>query len=784
MRTDTGLSVDFLEAMCPGGPWVLTRIRSDMTGIDTVCLPNHHDVEQWLLKYNGSEKENIYFTHNSVMDGIPFESKSLKKLNRSHIKSMDFLHVDVDPDHGKPIEEEQKRIIKLLQNPPGLPKPTFLIFTGGGYQAFWRLDNRFYINGDEQKYEEAKLYNLAIEQTLNADSCHNVDRVMRLPGTINWPTQRKLAKGRVPAMARLIEHHTVSYDLDTFKKAQSVASKARGLSGGTVQVSGNVKRLNSVDELGPDIKPDTKAIIVQGANAETATRQHDSRSDAVWYVVCELVRGNIDDDTVYSVITDPDFIISEHVLAQPRPHEYALRQIERAHEFAEDPLLMELNEQYALIKDMDGGKCKILKRTYDEATGRMIYGFQSMGDFKNSLIKLEVGTGKTAVPASMWWLKHPKGRQYEGIVFSPGQEPPTGYLNQWEGFAYPAVQGNWQLLKEHILDNVCQGNDEHYEYLMNWLARGVQFPSEPGQVAVVLRGRQGVGKSFLAKMYGKLWGNHYWATSSAKQITGQFTGHLRGIAFLLGDEAFVANDPAHVAALKTLITEDVAVYEKKGVDAANGRNCIKLMLASNDDWVVKADGLERRFLVLDVGEGQIQNSKYFGRIADQMEHGGYQAMMYEMAHRDITKFNVYEVPKTKGMGDQQVMSMHPLHEWFYDCLARGRILHNRDWDQPCPLETLTFEANKFFRSGESSTTLKVGNFLSRKLLVTTSGQTTNVGVVDPKTGREEIKKVATVHSFKSLSDCRAAWEQVMGFPVTVIEQEMIVARDEEDHKDF
>ncbi|MCI0348313.1 MAG: hypothetical protein L0Z53_02715 [Acidobacteriales bacterium] len=36
----------------------------------------------------------------------------------------------------------------------------------------------------------------------------NLDRVMRLPGTTNWPDAVKRERGRVPADARLVDLHT------------------------------------------------------------------------------------------------------------------------------------------------------------------------------------------------------------------------------------------------------------------------------------------------------------------------------------------------------------------------------------------------------------------------------------------------------------------------------------------------------------------------------------------------------------------------------------------------
>lgn len=782
MQADTQLSVDFLNKFRPNGPWVLTRIRSDRTGIDTMLFDQEDELQRWLVKHNQSEKENIYFQVNMHVDGLQFGA--IKKLKRDHIKSLDYLHVDIDPQSGKSIELEQQRILAVLKNPAGgLPDPTFLIFSGGGYQAFWRLKDPFMINGDNNLYEEAKLWNLQIEQTLEgADSCHNVDRIMRLPGTINWPTQRKEAQGRKPVLSKLVEYSDASYALKEFTKATPVQTGDSNLVGDSVKISGNVSRLGNINELGPDVKDTVKALIVQGANAETNTgTQYESESEAVWFVVCELVRQGIDDDIIYSVMTDPDFGISAHILKQPRVEKYAIRQIERAHEYAEDPKLMHLNEQYALIKNMDGGKCRVLSKVFDEATGRSTYSFQTMGDFKNALVKEKIPVGKKDMPAATWWLEHPKGRQYEGIVFLPGSESPTGYLNMWEGFAYVAQQGNWQLLREHIWENICNREKELFEYLMGWLASGVQHPGEQGHSAVVMRGKEGVGKSFLAKMYGALFGCHYMPVSSAKHVVGQFTGHLRNVVFLFGDEAFHVGDKQHESTLKALITEDLTMHEKKGVDAKSSRNCLKLMLASNESWVVPAGLNDRRFLVLDVGSGSMQNSEYFDRIAKQLDAGGYSAFLYDLLNFDLTNFNVRKIPSTQALGEQKLYNMKPTEQWFYDCLCQGNILHDRKWSDFHPLDSLGYEV----RSNVTAVDPRSIGRLFVKLGVATKTNKRGVVVRDRITGREYQKQYVTGYNFESINFCREAWQKEMGFAVQVEEGKFIGGEaEEETHADF
>jgi hypothetical protein len=62
------------------------------------------------------------------------------------------------------------------------------------------------------------------------------------------------------------------------------------------------------------------------------------------------------------------------------------------------------------------------------------------------------------VPLAPYWIKHPRSRQHAGITCAQQGAPP-GYFNLWIGFAVePHPNGSCDLFKQHLLDNVCDGN--------------------------------------------------------------------------------------------------------------------------------------------------------------------------------------------------------------------------------------------------------------------------------------------------------------------------------------
>ena len=96
------------------------------------------------------------------------------------------------------------------------------------------------------------------------------------------------------------------------------------------------------------------------------------------------------------------------------------------------------------------------------------------------------------------WLTSSKRRQYKGIEFKPGAdaEPTEGYLNLWRGFTVePRQGGSYKIFRDHLLNNLCDGDEELYRWVFAWFAHLLQRPRERIGTALVMRGKMGTGKS-------------------------------------------------------------------------------------------------------------------------------------------------------------------------------------------------------------------------------------------------------------------------------------------------
>lgn len=778
----THAGLDFLRWLYPTGPWVLTAIDQNQqlpTRTATFHPNSTHELLEW-VRSNNSEQWNIYYSVNKLVRDVD------KKAKREDIAAMCFLHVDIDPRVGEKFDDEKERILKLFgdKRPNSIPEPSAIIYSGGGYNALWRLQEQVPISDEgltakeiEARYEDAKRYNLQLEIVLGGDNCHNVDRILRLPGTTNWPNAKKRAKGRVPVLAELVYVSERSYPLTRFVAAAPVQSRGGGdtsTGGGVrVNVSGNVKRLQHISELGEQVSDRVKMIIVQGFDPDEPNK-FSGRSEWLFYVCCSLVRAGVDDETIYSVITDPGFMISASVLDKGSSQErYAKRQIQRAKEDAIHPSLRRLNERFAVIGNI-GGKCRVIEDVEDHALQRSHITMQSFEDFRNRYLPEKVQTGSNPKngeplyePLGHWWLKNPNRRQFDSLVFVPGHEVPGAY-NMWKGFACVAKPGDkHQMFLDHIRNIVCNGVEIYYDYLVKWMARAVQHPDTQGEVAVVFRGDMGVGKGTVASQFGKLWGRHFLHISDPKHLVGNFNAHLRDSVIVFADEAFYAGDKKHESILKTLITEDTLAIEGKHVDVVTSRNYIHLMIASNSQWVVPAGMNERRYFVLEVIPARMRDRAYFGKLYDLMDSGGRENLLHYLLTLDISDYEVRNVPQTEALRDQKLLTLSTEQEWWYQKLENGMLTkHHVAWTAPIFKDDLIDDYLRYAQKigvQRRATATAIGRFLQN---VCPPGWPRSKQRTRQYTNDEGVRMLDRqyAYEFPSVEECRAHWDKKYNGP--------------------
>jgi hypothetical protein len=369
-----------------------------------------------------------------------------------------------------------------------------------------------------------------------------------------------------------------------------------------------------------------------------------------------------------------------------------------------DKLLDKMNAEYSVVKI--GGKTRVMEFELDPSyPGCKVPVFQTLPDFrafhhKHKVWVVEQGKPKL-VGRGKWWLDHSERRQYSGVVYAPGIELGPKVYNLWQGFACEPKEGDCALYLEHMRNNVCAGNEEYYQYLLKKLAYGVQHPDKQGEIAVVLRGKEGTGKGLFVRIFGSLFGPHFKHISQPRHLTGNFNSLQQDCSVLFGDEVFFAGDPRHEGILKALITEPTLQIERKCIDTITAPNRMTIFLSSNSDWVIPAGADARRFFMLNVGDAQKQNTKYFGALLDQMNNGGREALLHTLLNLDITGFRVWDVPQTAALADQKQRSRRGVDALIEHMVTEGQLLEAHDLYPDIAVVTERKDRKGFFKAAQA-----------------------------------------------------------------------------------
>lgn len=337
-------------------------------------------------------------------------------------------------------------------------------------------------------------------------------------------------------------------------------------------------------------------------------------------------------------------------------------------------IIAEMNENHAIV--MWGGDLVILTEYPDRKDHLPTYS--NKGSFFD-LYRPEKISLKNGPPMTKgeYWFDNPRRRTYKyGVKFLPGEQQ-EGVYNLWNGWKVEPKKGDCSLILKHIRHIMCRDNEEHYNAVIGFLAHIMQRPTERIRWGLVARGRKGVGKDTLGVIMREILGRYHVGINKPEHLTGNFNAHLAQSLFTHVEEGFWAGDKRNQGVLQSLVTNDEVLLERKGYDAAPMPNYGRILITSNELWVVPASDDERRWLVLDVSDAKMQNKKYFDALYRQLrQEGGAAAFFHFLLQVDLDNlpgFAVDKPPTTDALVQQKLESLHNVERWWFECLWNGEL---------------------------------------------------------------------------------------------------------------
>ena len=174
------------------GPATVVAIHPEQNSIAAAWLDRItlDAVAAWATKQSKAGF-NLYFTPNLPTMGLA------RKPAKADTTALRALYADVDAKGETSLAAAYAAILALP-----MPPASFVIATGGGFQPVWLFEAPMLTTPD--LVAQAERDGAAVARMAGGDPVQNVDRILRLPFTMNHPNAKKRDAGRVPCPSGLV----------------------------------------------------------------------------------------------------------------------------------------------------------------------------------------------------------------------------------------------------------------------------------------------------------------------------------------------------------------------------------------------------------------------------------------------------------------------------------------------------------------------------------------------------------------------------------------------------
>ena len=590
-------TVEFLQWLRPDGPWLLTAIHPETQEQTTRLLHTAAQVEAFVTEYN--QACNVYYHVNAT-------GKLSKRAGNNDVVAVEFIHTDLDPRDGETSAAGKARYLHQLNGSGIAPMPSVIVDSGNGLNCLWRLAAPLPLPSDPQQRElliaDVEERNRALVLALGGTAeTRNIDRILRLPGTTNFPNEAKRKQGRTICQAVLVRSDNAHYQLNDFAKLsfkEKTIARGRGRAAFTAYINELREKMDvaswadiQVDVASLPVSDRIKQVINGDAEAMGA---YTSRSEAVLAVLTAMTVSRCPEALMAAVLLQKP--IGQHVRERRRDQRaYLIKQIAKALYYATrhaerraEQIAHDLQfDHFRAVPAQHGYWCLPTGTLWSAADIDRAFGKQRVG-------KDDDGR-EIFVPTSKWLTQHARIDQltwapgepmfmFDTVVVEGGLLPRKGLtaLNLYRG---PRCAAGDAKAVQPWLDHVHKLYPGDAEHIITWLAQRVQQPGVKINHVLLLGGAMRIGKDTILVPVRYAIGPWNFDDISPPELLGRFNPFLKKVLVRvseirdLGDvNRFTFYD--HSKALFASPPEVLRVNEKH-IREYDIMNCVGFILTSN-----------------------------------------------------------------------------------------------------------------------------------------------------------------------------------------------------------
>ena len=274
------------------------------------------------------------------------------------------------------------------------------------------------------------------------------------------------------------------------------------------------------------------------------------------------------------------------------------------------------------------------------------------------------------------WLADEQIRCYKRLVSDPTNTD-KDVLNLWRGFKAEkippvdpsAVAELIQPIRRHIIEVLTDGNEEHGEWLLDYLASIVQRPAQRTQVGVCFYGTEGSGKGMIFEaLRTGMFGDHctFQSSNAEQDLFGRFAN--MGINCVLAQMDEVQDLYKFWDRLKNVITSDTINIEMKNKQPITVKSMLNLIFTTNNENALKVSPNDRRFVLFRCSSLRVNDYRYNQEFGSHLKRPHVMRAFYQhLLERDLSAYP-YDFqnsrPITSYFKEAQMSSICPIDRFI------------------------------------------------------------------------------------------------------------------------
>jgi hypothetical protein len=266
------------------------------------------------------------------------------------------------------------------------------------------------------------------------------------------------------------------------------------------------------------------------------------------------------------------------------------------------------------------------------------------------------------------WREHVPVRKFERLIYLPEKpEFPHGpsrvFYNIWRKSGIEARLGDVKPFLDHMAFLFPHEGDR--ELVLDYLALLVQKPAEKIRFALLIRGAQGTGKSWIGNLMERIIGTPNVVRPSNDEVTSRWTAWMEGAQLAIVEELMTLGRLEVANRLKPVITDPTIRIEEKNCSIYSIPNCLNFICFTNHEDTLKIEHGGRRWLVV-FSPAAKQDAGYYERLFGYLENGGAAFVKHWLLQRQVVLNGEGVAPHTSGKEAMRRLSMGDAEAYLLD----------------------------------------------------------------------------------------------------------------------